>query len=241
MTFDDGDPSQLDVAIPEMAQRGIRGTFFLISHRLTRVEDWKKAIESGQEIGNHSQDHKHARDLTSAEEIDQISGGLKELEESLGASIPTFAYPFTEITPGLRKSAESLHFLCRGGMGSVYMTPDENPDWAYLPSQVAYTATSFGVYQGWAEENLLRGSWSIPQFHAFEGSGKGWQPLSRKTFVYFLDYVAERKKELWTAPLGEIGAYWRSQKLLEETLPQTQGSKLIWTWQKPRLFPPGLF
>src|SRR5208282_4951521 len=67
LTYDDGDPIHLDVAVPEMAKRNLRGTFFLIAGKLDRVEDWKKILASGQEIGNHTVTHRHTAYLTPAD------------------------------------------------------------------------------------------------------------------------------------------------------------------------------
>src|SRR5947208_132694 len=59
LTFDDGDPIHLDLVFPELQKRKLRATFFLITNKLDRIEDWKKLAASGQEIGNHTLDHKH--------------------------------------------------------------------------------------------------------------------------------------------------------------------------------------
>ncbi|MCX8092533.1 MAG: polysaccharide deacetylase family protein, partial [Candidatus Goldbacteria bacterium] len=47
LTFDDGDPIHLDIVIPEMKKRNMRGTFFLMAGKLTRPDDWKKAAAEG--------------------------------------------------------------------------------------------------------------------------------------------------------------------------------------------------
>jgi peptidoglycan/xylan/chitin deacetylase (PgdA/CDA1 family) len=240
LTFDDGDASQLDIAVPELEKRNLRGTFYLIAGRLVRPEDWKKVIASGQEAGNHSLNHKHARDLVPGEEQNQVAEGKRALESLLGVPIPSFAYPFTEITPGLRKSVEVSHLLARGGEGEYYMRPDQTPDWFYLPSQVAFSQTAFEVYQGWADQSVAQGAWTIPQLHAFEGTATGWQPLSRKTLNLFLDHLVERRKELWIAPLGEVGTYWLAQKAVEKSKKVEAKGKTSWTWKKPTFFPTNL-
>ena len=47
LTFDDGDPSHLDVAVPELDKRGLKGTFFLIANQLPREEEWRKLPAAG--------------------------------------------------------------------------------------------------------------------------------------------------------------------------------------------------
>src|SRR5690242_14401501 len=56
-TFDDGDPSHLSVAIPELDKHKIRGTFFLIVKGIGAPDPWKKAMATGHEIASHSQTH----------------------------------------------------------------------------------------------------------------------------------------------------------------------------------------
>src|SRR5258708_1986270 len=63
LTYDDADPIHLDVAIPEMNKRKLRGTFYLITGKLSRVEEWKAAQASGQEMGNHTVTHRHTSEL----------------------------------------------------------------------------------------------------------------------------------------------------------------------------------
>ncbi|HET9869654.1 MAG TPA: polysaccharide deacetylase family protein, partial [bacterium] len=103
LTFDDSDPSHLDVAIPELERRGLRGTFFLIANRTDRKAEWRKAYQAGQELGNHSLDHLHAAGLAPDEEKSQVVGAQTVLQNAFGVPFLTFAYPYTEITPGLLK------------------------------------------------------------------------------------------------------------------------------------------
>lgn len=239
LTFDDGDPSQLQIAIPEMVKRNIRGTFYLIANRLKDVELWKEAFKTGQELGNHTLDHKHAVSLNDQQAFEQVFNSKKMLEDTFGVPAITFAYPFTEITPALRKAAEHHHFLSRGGYGPVYFQPNEQPDWAYLASQVIYSHTSSGILKGWTDENIREHTWSLPQFHAFQGGTGGWQPLPPATFLDFLDDLVARKADIWTAPIGEIGAYWMAQNIVETAHSKKEKTDIVYRWKKPALLPSG--
>jgi peptidoglycan/xylan/chitin deacetylase (PgdA/CDA1 family) len=239
LTFDDGDPSQLDFAIPEMEKRGIRGSFYLVVNRLDRVEEWKKASRFGHELGNHSLTHRRASTLAPGEAETEVGVAKQKLEETLGVPIETFVYPYSEVTPALRQAAEKHHFITRCGLELPPMTPESDPDWAYLPSLVAWTYTSAGILKGWANTALQDGGWTLPMFHSFDGTKTGWQPMARKVFIEFLDFLAEEKDRLWLGPVREVGAYWMAQKTLERTKPRTQGNRTVWKWQKPGLFPGG--
>jgi peptidoglycan-N-acetylglucosamine deacetylase len=240
LTFDDGHPTQLDVAVPALLDHNLQGTFYLIAGHWTRIGNWKAAAAAGQEIGNHSMDHRHASDLGPFEAVRQVAEAKRTLEDVLGFLVWTFAYPYTEITPDLRRAASDCHLLCRGGSGPGYLSPASEPDWADLPSQVALSELEPGTYRGWIDTAVARRSWTIVQFHAFDGSASGWQPVTRRTFVDVLDYATANRSHLWIAPLGTVGTYWLAQKTVERATVRQEGKALVWKWSPPERFPRGV-
>jgi peptidoglycan/xylan/chitin deacetylase (PgdA/CDA1 family) len=239
LTYDDGNPIHLDVAIPEMEKRGLRGTFYLIAGRLTRVADWKKAAEAGQEIGNHTMTHRHVSELSPQDEKNEVVEAKRKLQDLMGVPVLTLAYPYVEISPGLKKWVEAENFAARGGGGYPYLTPDMNPDWFNLPSQVTMTAYAAQTYRNWVDEDLASGAWTILMIHAIRPAD-WYEPITQETYRKFLDYLVEKKKDLWTAPLGEVCAYWRAQKTLEAAEPQRDGDRTVIRWGKIPHFPAGV-
>ena len=240
MTYDDGDPIHLDVAIPEMNKRGLRGTFYLITSKLTRVEDWKKAVAAGQEIGNHTVTHRHTSELKPDDEKNEVVDAKKYLEDTFGVPVLTLAYPFVEISPGLKKWTEAEDFAARGGGGTPYLTPDMEPDWFNVSSQTTMTAYAPETYTNWVDQDLAAGAWTVLMIHGIEGTQWGWQPITKKTYLGLLDYLVQKKKNLWVAPFGEVCAYWRAQKVLEATEPKKDGTTTILSWEIPANFPKGV-
>src|SRR5690349_5713790 len=58
LTFDDARLSQVDAGISLLNQYGVKATFFLVPSGVEqRIDGWKKAVASGQEIGNHTMTH----------------------------------------------------------------------------------------------------------------------------------------------------------------------------------------
>lgn len=235
LTFDDGVPAHWEIAAPELEHRGLRGTFFVVAGRAQGLEGWKRLVHGGHEVANHSISHKRVKDLASGEDVQQVVEAKRILEEALKVPIHTFAYPFTETTPGLKKAARANHFLSRGGQGNYYWTPDQEPDWSEVPSQVAMSAFPLSLYEGWVQETLRTKSWTVLQLHGIEGGGEGWQPMPRAIFDGLLDLIASQKNRIWVAPFAEVGAYWKAQKVVEEA--SKTGSV---TWKKPDPFPSGV-
>src|SRR6185295_15136669 len=180
LTFDDGDPIHLDLVFPELQKRKLRATFFLITNKLDRIENWKKLAASGQEIGNHTLDHKHVGEFKPGEARHQVNDAKDFLEKTFGKPILTFDYPFVEITPEIKKWVDEGHFIARGGFGSnYYQDPDSEPDWLNIPSRMTATGTDYGVYENWMDENLKAKAWMVFMIHGVEGTKWGYQPVPK--------------------------------------------------------------
>jgi peptidoglycan/xylan/chitin deacetylase (PgdA/CDA1 family) len=239
LTYDDGDPIHLDVAIPEMNKRGLHGTFYLITGKLSRIDDWKKAVAAGQEIGNHTVTHRHTSELTPADEKNEVVDAKQKLQSLFNVPVLTLAYPYVEISPGLRKWVEAENFAARGGGGNGYLTPDMDPDWFNIPSQVTMTSYAYETYKNWVDQDLSSGAWTVLMIHAIEGSN-WYQPITKETYLKLLDYLVQNKKDLWVAPFGEVAAYWRAQKVMEKAEPQKAGVTTTLKWDIPANFPKGV-
>ena len=240
LTYDDGDPIHLDLVIPEMDKRGMRGTFFLVTRWIDRPDAWTKAAETGHEIGNHTRTHRHAAELKANEEKDEVAGAREDLEKLVGRPVLGFAYPFVEITEGLKKWIDPNALAARGGYAaSYYLTPDSVPDWMNIPSQATMTNYTYDNYKFWVDRDLELGAWTVLMIHAIEGSNM-WQPVPKDIYLKFLDYLARKRKDLWIAPFSEVGAYWKAQKAMESASFTKEGARVGFRWMKPDPFPKGV-
>jgi peptidoglycan/xylan/chitin deacetylase (PgdA/CDA1 family) len=244
LTFDDSRAVHLDVVAPELNKRHLRATFFLIISKTTRLEDWHKLQSQGHEIGNHSVTHEHAADLNKADEELQVEDAKKFLDSNFKSDIITFAYPYTEVSPGLLYWVRRYDFAARGGRGDgtlVYIKSDVQPDWYNLPSQPSYTKYDAATYRGWIDKDVSLKSWTILQIHGIGDASTGFEPIPSNTFIEFLDYVkAMEPRGLWVAPFGEVAAYFRAQKILEAAPVQAANGEKKFTWQVPAPFPSGV-
>jgi peptidoglycan/xylan/chitin deacetylase (PgdA/CDA1 family) len=244
LTFDDSRAVHLDVVAPELNKRHLRATFFLIVSKTTRLEDWRKIQSQGHEIGNHSVSHEHAPDLNKAGEELQVEDAKKFLDSNFKSDIITFAYPYTEVSPGLLYWVKRYDFAARGGRGDgslVYIKSEVQPDWYDLPSQPSYTKYDASTYQGWVDKDVSLNAWTILQIHGIGDPSTGFEPVPSHTFIEFLDYVkAMEPRGLWVAPFGEVAAYFRAQKILEAAQTQVANREKKFTWQIPTPFPQGV-
>ena len=72
----------------------------------------------GHEIGNHSVCHEHAGDLNKAGEELQVEDAKKFLDSNFKSDILTFAYPFTEVSPGLLYWVKRYDYAARVGVAT---------------------------------------------------------------------------------------------------------------------------
>ncbi len=244
LTFDDSRAVHLDVVVPELNKRHLRATFFLIVSKTTRIDDWRKVQSQGHEIGNHSVTHEHAADLTKSGEELQVEDAKNFLDSNFKTNIGTFAYPYTEVSPGLLYWVKRYDFAARGGRGDgsqVYIKSDIQPDWYNLPSQPSYTKYDATTYRGWVDQDIALKAWTILQIHGIGDPSTGFEPIPGNTFTDLLDYSKSAEaRGLWVAPFGEVAAYYRAQTILAASLPQVVNGERRFTWQVPTPFPSGV-
>jgi len=239
LTFDDGDPSQWETALPALDARHLKATFFLICNNLPNKDVWVKAGQEGHEIGNHTMTHSHPKDFTAKQIADETDNARNLLQTEIAPNVVTFAYPFTEITPELKEAVRTSHIAARGGGGaSYYMRPSDTPDWFNIPSQATMTATPIDVYDTWIDTTESQGAWSVFMIHAIEGS-TWYQPVPTKTFYALLDRLKDDKR-LWVAPFGSVCAYWQAEKVLEAVVASNRGNVYTYAWTVPPHFPKGV-
>jgi peptidoglycan/xylan/chitin deacetylase (PgdA/CDA1 family) len=244
LTFDDADSVQLDRVVPELSKRHLCATFFLTISKLTRLDDWRKAQVQGQEIGNHSVSHEHPSTLTRVSEETQVEDAKRFLDSNFRSDISIFAYPYEETSPGLAFWVKRYDFAARGWRGSgdqLYVRPDAEPDWYSLPSQPTYTRYDSAVYQGWIDKAMSTGTWTTLQMHGIDDASTGWEPIPAATLVFVLDYLkAAEKRGLWVAPFGQVAAYFRAQRILQQAgLRRVDGGEKF-TWSLPQPFARGV-
>ena len=164
--------------------------------------------------------HEHAADLNKASEELQVEDAKKFLDSNFKSDISTFAYPYTEVSPGLLYWVKRYDFAARGGRGDssqLYIKSDSQPDWYELPSQPSYTRYDAATYEGWIDKDIALNAWTILQIHGIGDPSTGFEPIPSNTFVEFLDYAEGGRSQ------GTLGcAVRRSCRLLPG--PENPGS-----------------
>jgi peptidoglycan/xylan/chitin deacetylase (PgdA/CDA1 family) len=112
LTFDDGFASVAQVAAPLMAEHGFRGTVFAIAGRMGGRSDWdtqpgraprrplataaelRRLAADGFEIGSHTMTHRPLSHVPAQELRHELEDSRSVLEEAVGATVGSVAYPY---------------------------------------------------------------------------------------------------------------------------------------------------
>jgi peptidoglycan/xylan/chitin deacetylase (PgdA/CDA1 family) len=99
ITFDDGNASDIDRALPALQERGLHGTFFVVAGRLGAPHfldegDVRSLIAAGMEIGCHGMRHRPWRGLDGRALHEELVEAKAILEGVAGRPVTRAACPF---------------------------------------------------------------------------------------------------------------------------------------------------
>lgn len=99
LTFDDGNASDFEVAVPELAKRGLRAEFFVLAGRIGKPGYLEPAhiremVSAGMGVGLHGMDHRSWAQCNGAELEVEIDEARRQIESITGKPVTRAACPF---------------------------------------------------------------------------------------------------------------------------------------------------
>jgi peptidoglycan/xylan/chitin deacetylase (PgdA/CDA1 family) len=99
LTFDDGNASDVDIALPRLVERGLRGEFFIIAGLLGepgRVDaaGIRRLVDAGMSIGSHGWAHRDWRRIDEWQATEEIVDAQRVLSGLSGQPVKAVAVPF---------------------------------------------------------------------------------------------------------------------------------------------------
>lgn len=121
LTFDDSNLSVYENAYPIMRSHGFVGVAYVVANRLhaenyINTDQLKELIAAGWEVGSHSMTH---ADLSLDRTIvnDEVLRSKQVLEEQLGVTIETFAYPYSHFKAYIASRVQVYGYTSAVGVG----------------------------------------------------------------------------------------------------------------------------
>jgi peptidoglycan/xylan/chitin deacetylase (PgdA/CDA1 family) len=99
LTFDDGNKSDIEQALPALLQHGLVATFFAVSERIGAsnylcADDIRALDRAGMRVGSHGARHIRLTELTDDVMTRQVGDSISALSEILGKRVDCIALPF---------------------------------------------------------------------------------------------------------------------------------------------------
>lgn len=189
--FDDGAPTHLDLAIPELKKRGIPGTFYINPGNdtyLSRQADWdREASSPGIELANHTFRHLGAPSVEGFDrEIADANAVIDRLYPDRPADrLRDWARPGVPREQWKISEAEIQAVLAKYRM-------IERPRFYGPPFSIKTTEEMFA----WVDGALAAGEMRHLAFH---GVGGDWHSAPLDYFLALLDKLDAHRDELWLA------------------------------------------
>lgn len=119
LSFDDGNASDVDVAVPALVERGLTATFFLVAGRLGQPgsvdhDGVRALVDAGMTVGTHGMDHRSWRGLDDGARRRELDDARAELAGVAGVAVRDAACPLGQYDRTVLKA------LRRRGYGTVY-------------------------------------------------------------------------------------------------------------------------
>jgi peptidoglycan/xylan/chitin deacetylase (PgdA/CDA1 family) len=124
LSFDDGNTTDIEIALPALRARGLAATFFIVPGWLgtpgfIAESDVRTLAAGGMTIGNHGLAHRRWTELTRDALDHEVAEGRRRLERLTGANVGTVAIPYgaynDEILETLRDHGYTHVFSSDGG------------------------------------------------------------------------------------------------------------------------------
>ena len=215
LTYDDALLSQVETALPQLDEAGLKATFYLslASQGFTAHKDvWERAALNGHELGNHTIYHPCRaslpgrdwvapnRDLDTytkdqlLQELEDVNVALSELDQEPSR---TFAYTCGDVSVGGEPFIEDLADIVSGARS---VERDVAIASFYVPS-FAVDETPAATMIEYVDELIERRAIGSFTFHGVGGDHLWVTPEDHAALLSYLKSVED---QIWVAPLRDI-------------------------------------
>ncbi|MEV5573471.1 polysaccharide deacetylase family protein [Spirillospora sp. NPDC052269] len=124
LTFDDGNASDIETALPRLLARGLTAEFFVLAGRLGEpgrltADGVRELVRAGMKVGSHGWAHRDWRRLTAPQAGEELVRAHRVLADITGKPVTRVAIPFgsydRHVLRRLRRAAVTRAYTSDGG------------------------------------------------------------------------------------------------------------------------------
>jgi peptidoglycan/xylan/chitin deacetylase (PgdA/CDA1 family) len=128
LSFDDGNASDHDIALPALQARGLRAAFFVLSGRIGQpgslsADQIRALAVAGMEVGSHGAAHRDWTRLDAASRAAELPGARAALERVLGRPVTAAGIPFGRYDAGVLAALKAAGFTAAYSSDRGWMDP----------------------------------------------------------------------------------------------------------------------
>ena len=161
LTFDDGNSSDADIALPLLLEMNCSATFFLVADKIDTPNflsssQARELVNSGMAIGSHSVTHQDMRMLTALQQREELLFSKIHIEDKIGYPVKYFSFPYGKFNSELVQMALDCGYekVCTSQHGIVNFSCN------VLPRNSINSAMSWSAVQRVLEAgSLIRYQW----------------------------------------------------------------------------------
>jgi hypothetical protein len=193
---------------------------------------WGRARDDGHELGNHTKSHAD----TDVDGVD-TDEATAFIENTWGVTPYSLAAPYGA---AVYATIASTRFLTNRNVNDDQISPNSGDPFA-LPCYLPGKGTKASLFNNKIDSAVSAGRWQVVLVHGFTGGSDGaYNPIDLPQFVEAVEY-AKSGRNVWIDTMVAVGAYWRSQRLLNNVDPVAGEEGQVWSWTLPPHFPPGKY
>jgi peptidoglycan/xylan/chitin deacetylase (PgdA/CDA1 family) len=223
ISFDDSLPSHLSMALPALNSFGLKGTFFIITDRITAANNWaawRAVAAMGHEIASHTKTHPYLTQLSTA----QLQSELSESRDVINQQITTqkcfsFAYPYGDYNYAVEIATMSNYIAARGVSNGLNY---ETLDFGYVMG-TGDSSNSLDSLKAWTDQAENTGAWQVVYAHSLDGTGYSFWDVN--LLNEYFSYLGT--KNIWNDTFGNAAKFVKERNYANLSVISSSSSGII--------------
>lgn len=218
LTFDDWSPGHGSIAVPELINRGLTGTFFITTGNSFAGGGYTQmnyGAANGLEMANHTITHPELAKVDAATLINETDGAKSIIENNVPnqGDVLTFCYPKGSYNQAVIDQVKKNHIAARQfEENQVHTFPyefaaSEDDYFRIKQIQVNNTLMDATKMGSWIDHGITNNGLIVFTFHSIGPADTWFDQISTAFFTELLDVVNHKKNQTWVTTFADAVKY----------------------------------